>query len=56
MIHERDQRVGEVERRSKKGKYFTPSTTDKDCCLYLEFVSDVNGRYLPFNQLLGSIT
>ena len=27
----------------KKGKYFTP-TTDKDYCLYLEFVSDVNGR------------
>ena len=29
----------------KKGKYFTPTTTDKDYCLYLEFVStDVNGR------------
>ena len=43
MIHERDQRVGKVERRSEKGKYFTPAAA-KDYCLYLEFVSDVNGR------------
>ena len=41
MIHERDQGVGKVEKVRKKGKYFTPA---KDYCLYLEFVSDVNGR------------
>ena len=43
MIHERDQGVGKVEKVRKKGKYFTP----QDYCagsVYLEFVSDVNGR------------
>ena len=41
MIHERDHRVGKVE-KVRKRKIFYPRA--KDYCLYLEFVSDVNGR------------
>ena len=42
MIHERDQGVGKVEKVRKRKIFYPP-----DYCagsVYLEFVSDVNGR------------
>ena len=43
MIHERDHRVGKVELKVRKKENILPLPA-KDYCLYLEFVSDVNGR------------
>ena len=44
MIHERDQRVGKVEKVRKKENILPTPPPAKDYCLYLEFVSDMNGR------------